>query len=230
MKAQTEPPQGDAADLVLQNARVWTVDERNPEAEALAIRANQILAVGSSEDLVDLTGPSTEVVDLAGQLVLPGFNDAHTHFVGAALRAATAFDLYGITAVQDVGRRLRAHAKDHADAELLVGWRWDSSRFEGEGWPSRLDLDLFEAERAVAIFDIDVGYVVLSTSGLSFLGLGAQPPTLEWGAMITEGRTFMREAWWYVTFPGVALSITVLGFNLLGYGLRDYLDPRVRQT
>jgi peptide/nickel transport system permease protein len=77
---------------------------------------------------------------------------------------------------------------------------------------------------------IDVGYVVLSTSGLSFLGLGAQPPTPEWGAMITEGRTFMREAWWYVTFPGVALSITVLGFNLLGDGLRDYLDPRVRKS
>jgi len=75
---------------------------------------------------------------------------------------------------------------------------------------------------------LDIGYAVLSTSGLSFLGLGAQPPTAEWGAMITTARNFLRESWWYATFPGLALAITVLGFNLLGDGLRDYLDPRLR--
>lgn len=76
---------------------------------------------------------------------------------------------------------------------------------------------------------IDVGYAVLSTAGLSFLGLGAQPPTPEWGSMIAGARTFFREAWWYITFPGLALTLTVVGFNLLGDGLRDYLDPRTRR-
>lgn len=76
---------------------------------------------------------------------------------------------------------------------------------------------------------LDVGYAVLATSGLSFIGLGAQPPTPEWGTMIAGARTFFREAWWYITFPGLALTLTVLGFNLLGDGLRDYLDPRTRQ-
>jgi peptide/nickel transport system permease protein len=76
---------------------------------------------------------------------------------------------------------------------------------------------------------LDVGYVVLSTAGLSFLGLGAQPPTPEWGAMIMTGRGYMRESWWYTTFPGLALAWTVLGFNLLGDGLRDFLDPRLRE-
>jgi peptide/nickel transport system permease protein len=76
---------------------------------------------------------------------------------------------------------------------------------------------------------LDIGYVVLSTAGLSFLGLGAQPPTPEWGAMITAARSFMRESWWFTTFPGLALAITVLGFNLMGDGLRDYLDPRLRE-
>lgn len=75
---------------------------------------------------------------------------------------------------------------------------------------------------------LDVGYVILSTAGLSFLGLGAQPPTSEWGSMILSARQFMRESWWYTTFPGFALIITVLGFNLLGDGLRHYLDPRMR--
>jgi len=75
---------------------------------------------------------------------------------------------------------------------------------------------------------LDVGYVILSTAGLSFLGLGAQPPAPEWGATILASRSFMRESWWFPTFPGLALVLTVLGFNLLGDGLRDYLDPRLR--
>ena len=75
---------------------------------------------------------------------------------------------------------------------------------------------------------LDIGYAILSTSSLSFLGLGAQPPSPEWGAMLTDAREFVRQAWWYMTFPGLALSLTVLGFNLLGDGLRDYLDPRLR--
>jgi peptide/nickel transport system permease protein len=76
---------------------------------------------------------------------------------------------------------------------------------------------------------LDVGYVILATSGLSFLGLGAQPPTPEWGAMLTDARAYLRDAWWFPTFPGLALAITVFAFNVLGDGLRDWLDPRLRR-
>jgi peptide/nickel transport system permease protein len=75
---------------------------------------------------------------------------------------------------------------------------------------------------------LDVGYVILATSSLSFLGLGAQPPTPEWGAMLTDARAFIRDSWWFATFPGLALATTVFAFNLLGDGLRDWLDPRLR--
>ncbi len=75
---------------------------------------------------------------------------------------------------------------------------------------------------------LDVGYAILFTSSLSFLGLGAQPPAPEWGAMMTDARDFLQQDWWYPTFPGLALGLTVLGFNLLGDGLRDWLDPRLR--
>lgn len=75
---------------------------------------------------------------------------------------------------------------------------------------------------------LDIGYAILFTSSLSFLGLGAQPPTPEWGAMMTDARGFLRDFWWYPTFPGLALAFTVVGFNLLGDGLRDWLDPRLR--
>mgnify|MGYP005870989903 CR=1 FL=1 len=68
---------------------------------------------------------------------------------------------------------------------------------------------------------------ILWAASLSFLGLGAQPPTPEWGAMVADGRNYLATAWWIATFPGLAIMVTVLGFNFLGDGLRDALDPKV---
>jgi peptide/nickel transport system permease protein len=73
---------------------------------------------------------------------------------------------------------------------------------------------------------LDVGFAILITSSLSFIGLGAQPPSPEWGTMLSTARSYFREAWWYMTFPGVALTLTVFAFNVLGDGLQDALDPR----
>lgn len=75
---------------------------------------------------------------------------------------------------------------------------------------------------------MDLGYAILTTASLSFMGLGAQPPTPEWGAMIASGRTYLLSYWWYPAFPGIAIFVAVLGFNLLGDALRDILDPRSR--
>ena len=75
---------------------------------------------------------------------------------------------------------------------------------------------------------LGVGNAILSSAALSFLGLGAQPPTPEWGLMIASSREFVTSAWWIVTFPGIAVFLTVLGFNLLADGLRDVLDPRMK--
>jgi peptide/nickel transport system permease protein len=71
--------------------------------------------------------------------------------------------------------------------------------------------------------------MVLLESGLSFLGMGIQPPQPSWGVMLAEGRDYLSNAWWLATVPGVAISLVVLGANLLGDGLRDLLDPRLRQ-
>jgi ABC-type dipeptide/oligopeptide/nickel transport system permease subunit len=76
---------------------------------------------------------------------------------------------------------------------------------------------------------LGVGEAILSSAALSFLGLGAQPPTPEWGLMIASSREFITSAWWIVTFPGIATLLAVLGFNLLGDGLRDVLDPRLKE-
>ena len=78
----------------------------------------------------------------------------------------------------------------------------------------------------IVIATLNLGTVVLATAGLSFIGLGAQPPTPEWGTMLAGGREYVRSAWWIVNAPGVAIMLIVLGFNLLGDGLRDALDPK----
>ena len=76
---------------------------------------------------------------------------------------------------------------------------------------------------------LSIASAILEAAGLSFLGLGAQPPTPEWGAMLSEGRSALQIAPWVVAFPGIAIMITVVGFNLLGDGLRDALDPKMKQ-
>lgn len=75
---------------------------------------------------------------------------------------------------------------------------------------------------------LDIGLAILTASALSFIGLGAQQPTAEWGAMVATGRDYLLDQWWYPTFPGFAILITAVGFNLLGDGLRDMFDPRMR--
>jgi peptide/nickel transport system permease protein len=74
-----------------------------------------------------------------------------------------------------------------------------------------------------------MGTIILTAASLGFLGLGAQPPLPEWGAIVSDGRSYLMENWWITAFPGMAIAITVLGFNLLGDGIRDILDPRIRR-
>jgi peptide/nickel transport system permease protein len=80
----------------------------------------------------------------------------------------------------------------------------------------------------IVIATLGIGNVILLEAGLSFLGLGVQPPTSSWGSMVNDGRDAMITAWWISTYPGLAIVLTVVAFNLLGDGLRDALDPRLR--
>jgi peptide/nickel transport system permease protein len=80
----------------------------------------------------------------------------------------------------------------------------------------------------IVMATLGVASAILTGAGLSFLGLGVQPPTPEWGAMLSSGRDFLRNSWWITTFPGLTIMITVLAINLVGDGLRDALDPRLK--
>jgi peptide/nickel transport system permease protein len=116
------------------------------------------------------------------------------------------------------GQVLSIRERDYVDAARSIGmssWRLMLCHILPNAW-------------AVVIIQVtlDVGYAILATSSLSFIGLGAQPPSPEWGTMLATARNYLRDAWWYTTFPGLALTLTVFAFNVLGDGLQEALDPR----
>lgn len=81
----------------------------------------------------------------------------------------------------------------------------------------------------IVLSTLSIASAILTAAGLSFLGLGTRPPTPEWGAMVSDGRQYLRTAWWVSTWPGLVIMLTVLAINQLGDGLRDALDPRLRR-
>jgi peptide/nickel transport system permease protein len=85
------------------------------------------------------------------------------------------------------------------------------------------------ANTLVVLLTLQVGYVIIVEASLSFLGAGIPPPTPAWGSMIAEGRDYITSAWWVSLFPGLAILLVVLAFNLFGDWLRDTLDPKLRQ-
>lgn len=105
----------------------------------------------------------------------------------------------------------------------------EASRGIGASTPRILSRDILPNVLApiTVKFSLDMGYAILVGSALGFLGLGAQPPTPEWGTMTAQGREFLPANWWYSTFPGLAIFFAVLGFNFLGDGLRDVFDVEV---
>jgi peptide/nickel transport system permease protein len=80
----------------------------------------------------------------------------------------------------------------------------------------------------IVVATLGIGNTILTEAALSFLGLGVQPPTASWGSMVSDGKDALINAWWIATFPGLAIVLTVVCFNLLGDAARDALDPRLR--
>jgi peptide/nickel transport system permease protein len=130
-----------------------------------------------------------------------------------------------------------------------VWWPWYTRLVRGQVLSIR-EMVFIEAARAIGVslprmlwrhilpetfapiivqMSLDVGYAILAVSSLSFIGLGAQPPAPEWGAMISDAQSYVRDGWWTATFPGLAIALTAMGFNLVGDGLRDFLDPRTTE-
>ncbi|MBT9258884.1 MAG: ABC transporter permease [Clostridiales bacterium] len=132
----------------------------------------------------------------------------------------------GIRGIPTFARLVRGQILSLKNQEFI-----QAARAVGAGSARILFRHLFPNLIAIVIVmaSLDLAANILSLAALSFLGLGAQPPIPDWGGMLDQGRQYLRTAWWLGVFPGLAIMMVVLGFNLLGDGLRDILDPRQKR-
>ncbi len=144
-------------------------------------------------------------------------------FVGPSL--LNIMVIIGLTAWPDVSRLVRGEILSLKEREFILAARVmglsDARIILRHLLPNALG-------PVLVVSTLGVAGAILVESGLSFLGLGVQPPTASWGNMLMEGTSHLLDAWWLITFPGTAIFLTVLAYNLLGEGLRDLLDPRMK--
>lgn len=124
-------------------------------------------------------------------------------------------------------RLTRASVMTEKSKDYVIG-----ARVAGARWPRLMFITILPNCLAPLIVQATLAFsaAILEAAALGFLGMGAQPPTPEWGTMLAEAREFIQRAWWVVTFPGLAILITVLAINLMGDGLRDALDPKLKRS
>jgi hypothetical protein len=149
-----------AADLVVANARVWTGDAARPEAEALAVVGERLVAVGRWSEVEAWRGPGTRLIDAGGRRVLPGFNDSHLHFFEGSARLAQV-KLKDARSPGELGRRIAEHAQGRPRGEWVLGGTWDDQAFERPRLPTRHDLDALTPETPVFVDRYD-GHMALA--------------------------------------------------------------------
>ena len=150
------------ADLIIINGTVQTMDSERPTAEAVAVYGNRIAAVGSTEEIRRLAGPRTRVIDAGGRLVLPGFNDAHVHFMSGGFQLSNV-DLRDARTPQEFADRIRQFARNLKPGQWVTGGDWDHERWPGAPLPTKELLDPFTPETPVFVNRLD-GHMALANS------------------------------------------------------------------
>lgn len=148
------------ASLILRNGRIWTGDPGNPWAEALAIAGNRIAEAGTNAAIARRAGAKTQVIDLGGRLAAPGFNDAHTHFLGGSL-GRFEVDLFNAGSLEEMQRRIAAYAQAHPGEKWIAGAGWEYGWFPNHRLPAREDIDKIVRDRPVYLkaYDGHTGWV-----------------------------------------------------------------------
>ena len=173
-----------AADLVVTNARVYTVDPARPWAEAVAVKDGRILAVGTVKEIARYKAAETEVVDAGGRLVLPGLSDSHVHFVSGSLNLSKA-DLAGAKTVEDIQTRIRAFARAHPEAAWVQGRGWMYPAFPGH-MPHKELLDAVVPDRPAAMRCADGHSSWVNSRALEIAGIGRDTPDPENGRIVRD--------------------------------------------
>jgi len=180
-QAQSRPE----ADLIITDAKVWTVDKSLPMAQAVAVLGDRIVAVGSSTDIDTWHGPHTHLIDAGGKLLLPGFNDAHVHFVSGG-KQLDSIQLNDASSPEEFARRIGDRAKVTPKGEWILGGNWDETKWNPSNMPTRDLIDALTPDTPVFVSRYD-GHMGLANSlALRLAGITAHTPDPPGGTVVRD--------------------------------------------
>src|SRR5437868_7077092 len=175
------------ADLLVINANVHTMDGRKPIAEAIAAIGNRIVAFGTTEELRSCAGPSTRVIDAGGRLVLPGFNDAHVHFLSGGFQLS-GVELRDASTREEFSDRIRRFAKTIPPGRWITGGGWDHERWPGAPLPTKEWIDSATTNTPVFVSRLD-GHMALANSlALRLAGITRQTEPPAGGFIVRDAK------------------------------------------
>ena len=174
-----------AADLIIVNANIHTLDNNQPTAEAVAILGNRIIAVGSNDEIKKLQGPNTRTIDAKGQLILPGFNDAHVHFMSGGFQLSSV-DLRDANTPQEFAERIRDFAEKLPQGRWITGGDWDHERWPVAKLPTRELIDRYTPNTPVFVNRLD-GHMALANSlALKLAGVTSATKDPDGGVIVRD--------------------------------------------
>ena len=179
--AQAKP----AADLIIINAKVWTVDKANPTAQAVAVLGDRIVAVGSNANVEVLRSPATKVIDAGGKLLLPGFNDAHVHFVSGGMQLDSV-QLNDAASTDEFVRRIADQVKRTPKGEWIQGGDWDETKWSPPALPTRQLIDPVTPNNPVFISRYDGHSALANSAALRLAGVTSKTPDPPGGAIVRD--------------------------------------------
>ena len=181
--AQSKP----AADLIITNAKIWTVDSSQPTAQAVAVLGDRITAVGSQQGVDGWRGPKTQVINADGKLLLPGFNDAHVHFVSGGMQL-DSIQLNDATSSQELARRIGERAKVTPKGVWIEGGNWDETKWSPPEMPTKELIDALTPDTPVFVSRYD-GHMGLANSvALRLAGITAKTPDPPGGTIVRDAQ------------------------------------------
>jgi hypothetical protein len=179
--AQAKP----AATLIVTNAAVYTVDKQRPKAEALAVIGDRIVAVDAKAEIDSWRGPETKVIDARGKVVLPGFNDAHVHFIqgGAQLDQV---DLTDASSPQEFAKRIAAQVSKTSQGAWVLGGRWDETKWPDPQLPTKGLLDPISEDTPIFVERYDGHEALANSAAMKLAGIGAKTPDVPGGVIMRD--------------------------------------------
>ena len=175
------------ADLVVANAKVWTVDPARPRAEAVAIVGERIAAVGTAAEIDAWRGPATKVIDARGRFVMPGFNDAHIHLIEGGMQLDNV-DLKDAASLEEFARRIGERAAATPKGEWILGGNWDEQAWMPAVLPTKALIDPVTPDTPVFVGRYDLHMGLANSVALTLAGITAKTPDPPGGAIVRDAR------------------------------------------